>query len=216
MNVSEMIELITEGIQDETWNDTYILNEINNTLIFVSGMVSLPGLISSATVSFLADDGTGIGDLPENFDHDLFEAWNTTYSQELTIRPSLKEMRRVYEGKRATTGRIWDVAVEEPYLHAVYVPDVDQDVLVRYYAAPATLLLSSDGPTYIPAHLHRLVIVDHVLSKLWKLKEQDDDGQSPNTNYHTQQFSAGLEQLRRRFIHAPKAQPVMTRRVQYF
>ena len=154
--------------------------------------------------------------MPDNYDHDLFEAFSITQQRKMNIRSNLKAMSALYSISERIDGDLVDVAVENNLLYGMPIPQADDIIMCKYYRKPDTMTLISEIPSCIPIHLHEDLIVAYLLSKKWPLKEDGEDGKTPNADRAVQMFNAGMVSLMAYYPRPSIQKPKIARHTQFF
>lgn len=178
MTVDEMIRRIQYEIRlakpDAALLDSVVLYDLNQVLDDLTATFCFPELEASDSVSFDCpdeyDEEEGLvylqADLPTNYHHDLYEAYNVTAQQAVKIHPNLKSLYKYYEDGERKGGYIGNVAVQGAVLWALPAAgeDMDEEIIsIRFYEQADDLELAGAGPACVPAHLHLGLLVSGVL-----------------------------------------------------
>jgi hypothetical protein len=155
-------------------------------------------------------------DMPADYDHDLFKAFSVTQGLDLTIRSNAKSISALYTESERASGELVDIAVESDKLYGLPVPEEDDIVMLSYYRKPTDMVLVSESPTCIPAHLHERLIVSYILSQKYPLIEDDENGKTPNTDKYSGIFGSGIAALRAFYPRPSISRPAIKRTFHFF
>ena len=185
MNSIELIATVKAKVKDESFSDAEILALLNEALLKTAHDLCLPGLQKNDTLTFAVGDDL-FAALPDDYDHDLWHAVNTTEPwQDIKVYTSLHSLQRLYP-REDVTGYISDVAADGNVLHVRPAPQVEQTISFWYYRRPELLVIPSVGtapePEAIPAHLHGPVLAYYAIAKIYDEIEDGVDGGKANTN----------------------------------
>ena len=225
MTVNEMIQKIQEQVRqakpDATYLDTVLLFDLNQVLDEITAEHCLTELEASDTLSFDSPDEFDEeealaclqADLPTDYHHDLYEAYNVTAKQPAKIHPNLKSLYKYFEEGGRTGDSIGNVAVQGSVLWALPARSetMDEEVIsIRYYKQADDLELDGAGPSCIPSHLHSGLLVSGVL-------RNKVAGLSPSmASLHEQRYLGGIASLQA-FVKTPSRQtPYIRRHARYF
>jgi len=225
MTVNEMIQKIQEAIRlskpDATYLDFVLLGDLNQVLDEVTAENCLLELETTDSISFdspeefLEEDGIAYlqAALPDDYHHDLYEAYNVTAKRPVRIHANRKSLYRYFADGNRTGDYIGNVAVQGPYLLALPIigDAMDEEIIsIGYYKQADDLELDGAGPSCVPSHLHYGLLVSGVLRrKLLAL----NPGMA---QVHEQRYAAGLLSLGA-FVKTPSRKtPFIKRYARYF
>lgn len=189
------------------------LADINMAVLSIGRSFRLPDLVVSDTVVFTGG-GTGVAALPADYHHSLFEATSTTNNTEsVRIRTNIKVMNQEYADTKSKIGRIEDVAENGSNLHCLPVPVSDENLLIRFYRKPATLVDDTDIPEGMPNDLQEALLVGYVVKNKFPLVS---DQPSLALQRYVADHEAAREALRIYCQHSPQQKPFISRKYVWF
>ena len=212
MNTGELIQKIQIAIDEPAIMESDILAEMNSVLLDVAAEIRLPPLITDGTVDILL--AASSGDLPADYHHNLFKAYSNTNSARLTIRSNTKVIDLLHD--ETDTGDIEDVAVEDDKLKVGPATSAAEEIAVKYYKKPATLVNDSDTPDCIPSHLHQSTLADKVIMVLLPETGHDAKTIKDKVLWYGTKHNNGRLRLERFYPNAPKAKPILYRQIRTF
>lgn len=210
MTLIQLRDRVSEIIQDNSFDDTYIDAALNRALIEVTGKMTLPTLVVSATVTISAN-GT-ITAMPTDFYHDLIWGWNVSTSSSLTIEMNRNRLQERFSDG-FTGSEITHIAQDNFQLYNWPMVAEDTDVALRYYSEPAAVS-SADATISCLPELYQDVLVYHVVAMVYEMIEDGVEGQKVNTQFYTQKYNMRLEELKNFYRFAVK-QPTTVKRRQF-
>ena len=212
MNTGELIQKIQIAIDEPAIMESDILAEMNSVLLDVAAEIRLPPLITDGTVDILL--AASSGDLPADYHHNLFKAYSNTNSARLTIRSNTKVIDLLHD--ETDTGDIEDVAVENDKLKVGPTTSAAEEIAIKYYKKPTTLINDGDTPDCIPSHLHQSVLADKVIMVLLPETGHDAKTIKDKILWYGTKHNNGLDRLERFYPNAPKAKPILYRQIRTF
>ena len=197
---TELIQDVKDAVLGASFSNTAILRSLNKGINRVAGMVLLPDLETSDTVT------TGTGnylDLPDDFHRELQAVYDDTNKRKVKIYDSFVEFLRRYPGLGYTGSSVEAVSNRAQRLYYQPIPDTAQDFTVYYYRKPVALVEVSVPPVVgaqttpdgIPEHLATDLLVSFAAMDLWRNLEQDENNQ-PNVEKYAALFGRALIELR--------------------
>jgi len=225
MTVDEMIQAIQEVIHlakpDAAFLDTVLLADLNQVLDEITAENCLTALEESDVVYFDSPDDFEEEDglaylttnLPANYHHDLYEAYNVTAKRPCRIHLNLKTLYKFFEEGTRTGDYIGHVAVQGNKLWALPAQSAtmnEEAISIRYLKVADDLELAGAGPTCIPEHLHKGLLVSGVLRH--RLVTIDP----ALAGLHDSRYAAALLSLGAYFKTPSRQTPYIRRRARYF
>lgn len=221
MNSTELITFVKAKVKDESFSDSEVLALLNEALLKTAHDLCLPGLQASDDLTFAVGDDL-FAALPDDYDHDLWHATNTTEPwQDIKVSTSLHSLQRLYP-REDVTGYIRDVAADGSVLHVRPAPQQEQTIRVWYYRLPELLVVPLTGtapePEAIPPHLHGPVLAYYAIAKLYDEIEDGVDGNKANTNNWEMKWQRALLDLSttKGVKRAARSTPVVKRHARFF
>jgi hypothetical protein len=200
MTFEELINEVTNIVQDTAWSEATIKSKLNNALIVVATGVMLPGkyqlspplpdLYTSTDIDTVA--GVATCNLPSDFNRDVIQVVNSN-GDKIPIEVSFRKFLSDYPGQES--GSVFKVAVVGNKLVYRDVPATAETLTVHYYKNPSTLINYEDIPSCLPTLLHRPLLVGYACKEIFGQIEDGIEGQKINTGYWTQEFQQGLLDL---------------------
>lgn len=221
MNLAEILDKIDAGNQNPSFTrEGHKLPMVNEALSLVAGRFCISKLETTAilTIDPISLDYVS---LPDDYDHDLFRIENITDDNaEVNIRTNRRTLQRLFPGT-PRPGYVTDVAITEERIYFQPAPHADnttQDLKIWYYAKPTQYEIGDvdEEPSWIPEDLHRGLIVDFALEKLWALEEDGIDGQKINTLFYQGRHDQALQHMARHVRFNPKQHPAIKRTARFF
>lgn len=226
MTVNEMIQAIQETVlmakPDAAFLDTVLLADLNQVLDEITAENCLAELETSGVVYFDSPDNFDETEdglvylwaaLPTDYHHDLYEAFNVTAKQPCKIHLNVKTLYKTFEEGTRTGDYIGHVAINGSQLCALPARSetMDEEVIaVRYYKTADDLALDGAGPSCIPSHLHKGLLVSGVLRH--RLVEINPG----LAQHHDGRYAAALLSLGAFFKTPSRQTPYIRRRARYF
>ena len=203
----------TEGIiQDTTYDGIWIIRKFNECLLLVAALCRIPGLQAAATAIALA--GATSAAMPKTFLHDLYLVTTAIYPQGILIAPNLKQL--VANSDNEQTGPVAMVAVDGKILNFRPIPEVDENLMLHFYAKPKELAAGDVFPDYIPEILQKEIFQNYVLKEAYLQIEDGIDGVAPNTQKYGGLAAVAIASLVAFYPNAPKSKPEVKRSVVWF
>ena len=200
MTLQELINEVTNIVQDTAWSEATIKSKLNQALVVVATGVMLPGkyqlspplpdLYTSTDIDTVA--GVATCNLPSDFNRDVIQVVNSN-GDKIPIEVSFRKFLSDYPGQES--GSVFKAAVIGSKLAYRDVPATAEALTVHYYKMPTALVGYSDTPSCLPALLHRPLLVGYACKEIFGQIEDGIEGQKINTGYWTQEFQQGLLDL---------------------
>lgn len=208
-----MVVVVADIVGNIDANNTWFIEVLSDTTFSLLQSVGLSDYVSGGT-AVKRDD---YADMPDDYDHDLFEAYSISQVKKVNIRSNQRTMGTLYTiDGRIATGEIADVAVAGTRLYGLPISAKDDVIMCKYYRKPTAMTLLTESPHCVPAHLHEDLIVSYILVKKWPLIEDAFEGKRPNTDKAIAVFNGGLAALQRYYPRPSTQQPIRNRTFQYF
>jgi len=202
MTTKEIIALVIENIQDESYTEDDILSYINKGCGEIAAVIPLPNLSKFGNVTCLA--GKNSVDLPKDFFRHVMHAINTTASKEAVVLHSVADLFSKFP-TMDLSGSVLTVAVHGNVLYYQGIPASDEVLSLFYTYAPKTLG-KADTPTFLPTHLHYDLLYNYACSEAWNLIEDGIDGTKVNANKFASRFQLATIKLEE-FVGVPPRKP---------
>jgi hypothetical protein len=197
---TELIQDVKDAVLGASFSNATILRSINKGINRVAGMVLLPDLEASHTVT------TGTGnylDLPDDFHREIQAVYDDANERKVKIYESFVEFLNRYPGLAVTGSTVEAVSKRAQRLYYQPIPDSAQTVTVYYYRKPIAMVEVSTPPVTgaqitpdgIPDHLATDLLVSFAAMDLWRNIEQDENNQ-PNVEKYASLFGRALMELR--------------------
>ena len=208
-----MIVVVAGIVGNIDANNTWFIEVLSNTTFNLLQSIGLSDYVSGGTV-VKRDE---YADMPDDYDHDLFEAFSITRRNKVNIRSNQRSMGTLFTiDVRIAMGEITDVAVAGTRLYGLPISAEDDVIMCKYYRKPTAMTLLTESSACIPEHLHEDLLVSFLLSKKWPLKEDAMVGDTPNTDRAIAKFNAGMGALRQYYPRPSTQQPIRNRSFQFF
>ena len=191
MNVDAVVARVMRAVDDGSFSPSDVKSYINDGLEAVAGMLPLPSLEKTATVTTVLSQAYLT--LPTDFYHHVRFVKSQTTRRHITMYPDLA---RMYECTPvAEAGTVRRATVVGNSLHYSPTPATVENLTIVYHAAP-TRYATSTGPDYIPAHIGPALLEAYACKEIWDLIEDGIDGSPVNAQRWQAKFDKRLEDLR--------------------
>lgn len=232
MNLGSMIKALQLELQDSSVPKADMIARINEALAVVAANSWLPDLMTEKEVVLAA--WTNYTQMPDDYDHDMWEVYSKTSGTYLDMVTSLQNLRNMYrqpDPSRATQqyggysadpykvrGTVRHYAVEGERLWFLPIPENDEEMKISYYRKPAVLTDETAEPTWLPSDLHRRLVVDQIMGTTFCLVQEavDDRDIALRNTYYVSSFNQGIAMLGRRFPQPSKQKNYIPRGVHWF
>ena len=199
MTQSELIQLVAERIHDSAFTPAMILARINKGVGRIAGMVDLPDLKSSATVTTDTNPYVSVPSTVGNVFHrkkdSLFFASSAAQDGEVTIYDSwikfLKKWPTLDEA-----GDVQDVIVVGGKLYYQPIPATADTLTLNFFRKPVAMLGTDRDaePDGIPDDLQEDLLVSFACWDIFSEKE-DEGGPTPETDKYKGRFAGAVAEL---------------------
>jgi hypothetical protein len=112
-------------------------------------------LMDEDTITFTSADG--YAELPSDYHHDVFWAWNNTADAKVVFYVNRPMIRHLHRAHLTSTGDVRDLCLQGSRIYGYPLVESDQTLAVNFYKQPAAFTADGDGPDWIPEHLHEPV-----------------------------------------------------------
>jgi hypothetical protein len=212
MEVDAIVTEVERIVQDTSYDETWIIGKFNEALTLVATLCRIPGLQAVATVNVLAN--TRSVAMPKAFLHDLYLVTTATYPQGILIAPNLKEL--VANSDPEQTGPVAIVSLDGKTLNFRPIPEEAEDLTLYFYGTPKELSAGDSFPDYVPAILQKEIFQNYALKEAYLQIEDGIDGVAPNTQKYGGLAAVAMASLVAFYPNAPKAKPILNRKIGYF
>jgi hypothetical protein len=192
ITIGEISEEVLSIVQDNNYNLTDVLRMCNNALLEISGLVLLPDLQAENIVYTAV--GVNYAAMPSDFQRNLYYCYSEDNLRRIKIYDDFRQVLSL-AGVIDQPGYVYGVAVRGRNLHYQRIPSAAETLQVYYYRNPTVLIDSGDTPDCLPVHLARPLLVNYCCKELFSLREDGTDGETPNTDRHTNRFNENLGAL---------------------
>ena len=199
MTGSELIQLVAERIHDSAFTPAMILARINKGVGRIAGMVDLPDLKSTATVTTDTNPYVSVPSTAGNVFHrkkdSLFFASSAAQDGEVTIYDSwikfLKKWPTLDEA-----GDVQDVIVVGGKLYYQPIPATADTLTLNFFRKPVAMLGTDRDaePDGIPDDLQEDLLVSFACWDIFSEKE-DEGGPTPETDKYKARFAGAVAEL---------------------
>lgn len=180
-------------IQDNSLGLSDTISYINKGLKEISGLILLPKLLETEnTVDTVIS--TAYASLPDDFQRNLHYCYSNTNNTKIKVYGSLELLYSDFS-RLDVGGRAVGVARRGDRLYYQRIPSSAETLRVHYYKYPTILTDGGNSPDCLPEFLVRPLMVNYVAKEIWKLKEDGEDGQMPNTKYYKDEFAGAMAEL---------------------
>lgn len=200
MKRSELIAKIDELAEDSDLTEQDKVDIINLCLREVAGgadrphgFAKLAPLPDLATTSPVTLDGETVS-VPTNYQRGLMMVF--CGDNMLDKYDSFLDLVKDYKGSETGTPEAF--FLQGRTLHCRPGTSEDTDLTLYYYEKPTDLTTSTDDEvTCLPEEYHYKIIVNYVCREIFKLKEQDVNGRTPNTDKFDRLYQMAITDLER-------------------
>ena len=180
-------------MQDTSFGLSDVISYINKGLKIISGLFFLPKLLETdTTVDTVTSQA--YASLPADFQRHLHYCYSETNNIKIKIYGSVELLYSVFS-RLDVGGRVVGVARRGDRLYYQHIPSSAETLRAHYYKSPTVLAAGTDSPDCLPEFLVRSLMVNYVAKEMWKLKEDGQDGATPNTKYYESQFVEAMAML---------------------
>jgi len=192
--VESLRDIIIGSILESSYTDEQIDRLINQAIRKTSGMVLLPVLERSDTVTTVV--ATPYVDVPDDFGHNLFGAATTAGSVDVLASMRLLLDEYPLFGVSDEVGDIQHCCLSGSQIAIHPVPATATSMRLFYHTWPAILADTDDVTQYITdEEIQEDIIVNYALWKLHKGIEDGLEGAMNNTAYHEAQFKNAVRAI---------------------
>jgi hypothetical protein len=203
MAIETATEINTEVatiIQDSTFSITDTIFYINKALKEISGAIKpyqilLPKLLETDTTVNTVNS-TAYLSLPADFQKNLHYCYSNTNNRKIKIYGSLELLYSAFS-RLDLGGVVVGVARRGDRLYYQHIPASAETLRVHYYRYPTVQTIGADQNDALPEFLTRPLLVNYVAKEIFKLIEDGIDGNKPNTEYYTHEYSTAMTALYR-------------------
>jgi len=202
MTSEELIQLLAESINDETYTSDDLLTWINRVILEIAGGIYLPGEnVVSPPLPDLFEMSTVMTDLnfpyvglPANYHRQLHQVFDED-EREIDLYGSFIAFSSDFPLFNKKGRQVQAACVKGPYLYYQPLPYKEVELTLHYYRRPVLLEDDDDIPDGIPEHLHDRLIVNRAAQRIFERIENGIDGDKVNTTYYRELFYAALRDL---------------------
>lgn len=196
MTADSLIEAVELVIQDSSFGSETILSFLNKGIREISGIIDLPLLRVSDTVT--AGTSENYIQLPDNFQRKGFSVIHVPDEVRLDRPGELNEYHRFinrHPVPSSTAGFISDVAIRGNTLFFDPIPSTPTALRVEYLRQPDALTEGSGEPDGIPVHLQEALLVPFASKEIYNLIEDGLENKKVNTGENKALYQAALGEL---------------------
>lgn len=202
MQVANIIALIKDAIEDESFSDETLLAYVNKGIGRVAAALPLPMLLVEGSVTCKANARRVT--LPDDYYSNLFHAFNVTKKSKVRIMRPFANFLLRYPGLDIG-GDVVDVCVQGKTLHYQGAPSADQLLLVFYHRRPDEVS-AGDDIDFIEETYQSDLLVSYAAAECYKLIENGIEGTKVNYNKWIADYTLALNEYGN-FIGAPEEKP---------
>lgn len=209
----ELVDFVSDIIQDSSYTDATILKYINRGLRQIAGGLfitspdrtqvfssPLPNLLTSDTITTSLT--LPYVTMPEDFGRNLIAAISSATNIRLTIIDSFAEFLNMYPTLNMSSSVI-NVAVRGTRLYYQGIPTSADTITLHYYSTPTELEDDEDVPDCLPTHLQEELLINYAAMKIYDQIEDGIDGAKVNTDSYTAKFMKAMIDLEMSIEDAP-------------
>lgn len=187
MTIDSIIEAVILAVDDDSFDELYIADLVGLGRGEIAGMVDLPALLTTGTVTTTAIANTVA--LPTTYSRGVFWVGNSADGRiGQRGRGYYDLMGFLDRNPTADVGPVCDVCVQGSSL--LYQGAAIDTLTLRYYAAP-----TSAEPDEIPLHLQKPLLFNYACKEIFELIEDGVEGAKVNTDKYEQRFNQALGKL---------------------
>lgn len=207
MKSRELIERVKEKIHDSSYTPTMILARLNKGIGRIAGLVDLPDLKSSASVTTDTNPYVSLPSLAGNVFHKKEKSLFFVSSQGQDMEINIIESWIKFLEKWSTldeAGDVRDVCVRGSRLYYQPIPEDADTLTLHFFRRPVDMTANSnDEPDGISEDLQEDLLVSFACWDIYSDIE-DEDGKTPETDKYQRRFAQALAELQ--MIVGPKDQ----------
>ena len=202
MQVAEIIALIKDAIEDESFSDGTLLAYVNKGIGRVAAALPLPMLLTEAHITCKANSRRVT--LPSDYYSNLFHAYNVTSSAKVRImRPFSNFLMRF--PSLDLSSDVTHVCTQANVLHYQGSPSSDQTLLVFYNRRPDAVS-AGDDIDIIEEVYQADLLVSFAAAECYKLIENGIEGTKVNYNKWIADYTLALNEYGL-FVGSPEEKP---------
>lgn len=168
--VTELKEEVLARCRDASFVTANIVRYLNQAMKEISGLVQLPALETSSTVT--TSTTLYYVSMPTGYQRNLYACHSDTNHTWIPIYASLPDLERRFS-QLDTAGRVQGVAVQGSNIHYQRCPST-AETLKLYYLKNPTALTSASSPNELPEPFSRDLLVNFCLSQIFMVKAERD------------------------------------------
>lgn len=194
MKAYSLADRVLGVVMDSSFDETSIVELLNDCAGAVSRRFIIPSLDATATVTALST-GPSVS-LPVDFQRNLYFCDDGTSFNDIEVCNSKDQLARYYAPgltKKATLIR--GVAAVRPVIYYAPIPIADTALTLRYQKKPPAITLSTELDDHILPYGFTDIWENYVLWKLFAKIEQGMEGQKVDTNYYMNLFIGYMDEL---------------------
>jgi hypothetical protein len=199
MNLDELVERVTDIVQDDDFDEDVIITYLNRGMLEIAGGIRRPDssvltqpLPLLFTIGTVATTTTFKAILPATYQRDVVFAIDSL-GRELSIYDSFIEFSQTY-GLMTAAGSLNAVAVKGRDLYYQNIPAVSELITIHYHRYPVDMVAGTDTPDGLPSNYHD-ILVDYACREIYTLEEDGIDGNNFNTMKYEKRFQRVLDAL---------------------
>ena len=210
-----MLDAVEKKVQDPSFDREADLLPLLNEGIKLAARNHLADLQAESEI--VTDPETNVLPMPKDYHHSLFHAFNVTRNVPCRVCYQLNTLHRMHTNDFVLSGSVENVAVEGKRFHYRRVPENPETIRVQYYGLPPIYEDDEDQvPHFIDGDLHRQILVNYVLWRVYQDLEDGVEGHRVNTQFYEGEFGKGLLILDSRYPKPSKSRLYYPRIVRTF
>jgi hypothetical protein len=206
--LSTLVAEIRGVIQDDAYDETDIIDKINQAVTSIAGGILMPDKSISPPLPDLIDYATvttsltlAYVSLPPDYQRKVFLICDSSgnkisppsggdyYAYNLFLK-SLSDLRMT------EAGSVYLVSVKGTRLYYQGIPTAAETIGLHFYRKPTNMALNTDTPDGIPPHLQLRLIKHKVCADIFgEAIEDGQDNVGISTKYHTGKFMEAMLEL---------------------
>ena len=194
--LEELQTSVLDVLDDDYFSSDRVAALINQGVRFCAGIVLLPELETSGTVSTVV--GASEVEIPVawSFDRNLYQC-SSEAEIEIRVLDSLGALFREYPDyvTERLSGPVKRVCIRTSYLTYYPIPTEITELTCSFYKIPDDLVNDADVPSCLPRDFHEELLINYTLWKCFSELEDGMKGAKINTKYYQDLFNSALASL---------------------
>lgn len=190
MLVADIIALVKDAIEDESFTNDKILSYVNKGVGRVAAALPLPMLTVEGVIT--CKGNSRVVTLPDAYYSNLFWAYNSTKAQKVEITQPLTNFLMRHPGLDSK-GDVCEICVQGRKLYYQGIPASDQLLSVFYTSRPEELS-AGDSIEVIEEVYQADLLVSYAAAECYKLIENGIEGTKVNYNKWIADYTLAIKE----------------------